>query len=124
MQQRMVFQPRLSRQRPGRAQHQIIGFRRQRPAFRALNGKGQYLPGPSADRIANAGEHDQAIQQMVPILPAPSDMQEKIDLGRSQLRDFQRRVSALGWAARPLATLASIFGPSSPSGPSIKARRH
>jgi hypothetical protein len=33
---------------------------------------------------------------MIPIRPAPRDMQEKIDLGRSRFRNFQRRVSAAG----------------------------
>ncbi len=33
---------------------------------------------------------------MIAIRPTPSDMQEKIDLGRSRFGEFQRRVSAAG----------------------------
>ena len=96
MQQRMAFKPGRLRQGPRGAQHQIIGLSVQRRAFRALNRKRQDLPRTGADRIANAREDNQAIQQMIPIGPAPRDMQEKIDLGRSRFRDFQRRVSAAG----------------------------
>lgn len=120
----MVFQPGSLRQGPSRAQHQVIGLRFQRRAFRAFNGKGQDFPRTGADRIAHAGKDNQTIQQMIAIRTTPRDMEKKIDLGRGRFRDFQRRVSAAGWGARPFAILASIFGPSSPSGPSIRARRH
>jgi hypothetical protein len=33
---------------------------------------------------------------MIPIRPAPGDMQEQIDLGWGRFGDFQRRVSAAG----------------------------
>ena len=96
VQQRMAFNPRRLSQGARRAQHKVVRLRRQRRAFRAFNGKGQDLPRTGADCIAHAGKHNQAIQQMIPIRPAPRDMQEKIDLGRGRFEGFQRRLSAAG----------------------------
>jgi hypothetical protein len=72
----------LCRQATRRAQHQIIGLRRQPAREWAGELQRQRAAGRVAQPVAHRRKYRQAVQQMVAILPLAGDMQVQIYLGR------------------------------------------
>jgi hypothetical protein len=115
----------------------------QRCGFRPRYFEGQRVGRRGGYLVADIGEGDEAVEQVIAVAPAADDMEVKIDLGRGEGGDRlagRRRtqpprsageVGAGGageeageTGARPWSSFASIAGMSSLSGPNCSARRH
>ena len=75
----------LRRQRPRRTQHQIVGFAGEPRGERPRHLQRQRIRRRGAQRVADPGEHDQAVQQVVAVVPAAGQVQVQVDLGRRRL---------------------------------------
>ena len=85
-----------------------------------------YPPAPQSG-YRRSGEHDQAVQQVVAVIPAAGHVQVEIDLGRRRLGQAVRHKTY--WPlttvdGRPPCSFASSLAASSGSGLKISARRH
>ena len=68
-------------QRLGRPQDQVAVIQRHPFGKRAGHGQSQPFGGDSTDLIADIGEYDQTVEQVISIGPLPGDMQGQVDLG-------------------------------------------
>jgi hypothetical protein len=114
----------------GGAQHQIVVAK---PGERAgLGTADRERQGVGRRRnhlIADIGEGNEAVEQVVAVGAASGDVQIEIDLGRRELGKGRRAqpprsVAVAGGGPRPCASLPSIGGMSSLSGPNCSARCH
>lgn len=129
---------------PGRAQHQIVVAEPgQCRGFRAGYLERQRVGRRGGDLVADIGEGDEAVEQVIAVAAPADDMEIEVDLGRGEGGDClagrrcaqpPRSAGDAGAAgagddagdtgARPWSSFASIAGISSLSGPNCNARRH
>lgn len=86
----------VATQGAGCTQHQIVLLVRQGRPERARDAQRQLLGGLRMQYIANARKHHEAVEQMIAVIPAASNVQEKVDLRRGRLgqRHGQSRITA------------------------------
>ncbi|MNL11986.1 hypothetical protein D3C87_1328450 [compost metagenome] len=77
-------------QRPQAAQDQVVALPFQRPAERTRDGQRQALGACHRHAVAHVGEGDQTGQRMIAVARHRPDVQEEVDLGRSQAAQRHR----------------------------------
>ena len=93
-------------QSAGGTQHKIVGLAAQPGCERPCHGQRQVRCLGGAQPVTDRCEHDQAVQQVIAILPPPDDMQVQVDFGRRAFgQDFRHarcfRVVGRSCAIRP-----------------------
>jgi hypothetical protein len=125
------------------AHHQIAVVEpRERRRFRPVHRKGQRVGRRRADRVADIGKGDKAVEQVIAVAASAGDVQVEVDFGRRERGDRTAGNGAAqpprsagfcgagvagaeaGTGARPWSSFASIGGISSFSGPNCSARCH
>jgi hypothetical protein len=72
---------------PGGAQYQIVIEPADCRRFRPGDRQGQRIGRHGGDFVADIGEGDQAVEQVIAVGAPPDDVQIKVDLGRRERRD-------------------------------------